>query len=86
MFFSKEGPAENSIQVILFYKFVNISNINDFANNIEMEIMKRNILGRLLVAPDGLNGTLAGKRNDILDFETYCVDHAVKIITTIYMR
>jgi predicted sulfurtransferase len=62
--------------VILFYKFVHLD-ANEFAKTIEYEIDNRYLLGRLLVAPDGLNGTLAGTKRDILSFEKYCVEHPV---------
>lgn len=73
--------SDNNIQVILFYKFVQLDSVKEFARNIETEISDRDLLGRILVAPDGINGTLAGRKVDVLEFEKYCVNHPVFLET-----
>ena len=48
--------------VILFYRYVNIDNVDILRAKLLKFCTALGILGRILVAPEGINGTLAGDR------------------------
>lgn len=50
-------------QVLLYYKFVRIDDPEDFARTHEALCRDLGLLGRVLVAPEGLNGTVSGSPN-----------------------
>ena len=72
------GGAEKfgTLRVILFYKFVDL-NPKVFAPLLERCALERGLSGRLLVAPDGINGTLAGLEAQVRGFEAACISDRV---------
>jgi UPF0176 protein len=51
---------ENSYKVLLYYKYVQIENPEQFAKD-HLEFCKElGLMGRILVAPEGINGTVSG--------------------------
>lgn len=54
--------------VILFYRYVNIIDIDTLRCKLLEECTVNGILGRILIAPEGINGTLAGSISSIETF------------------
>ena len=60
--------------VILFYRYVNIDNVDILRGNLLKVCAALGILGRILIAPEGINGTLAGSITSIEAFIQYMSD------------
>ncbi len=58
-------------KVILYYNFHNISNPQDFRTEQREFCKSHQLKGRIYVSGEGINGTLAGKPEDILAYEKY---------------
>ena len=56
--------------VILFYKFVQVENPEEFAAAQKEVCRALELKGRLLVAPEGINGTFEGKQSQIKKYQT----------------
>ena len=56
---------DNNI-IILFYKYVEIYNVDIMIERIKYLASK--LLGRVLIASEGINGTLSGRKDDINEF------------------
>lgn len=56
--------TSNSI-IILFYKYVLIVDVDYMIDRIRLFAFASNLLGRVLIASEGINGTLSGLQNDI---------------------
>jgi len=60
-----------NIHVILFYKFAEINNPNNFAK-LHLEYCKNSgLLGKVLVAEEGINGSLSGNKDQIESYKSY---------------
>ncbi len=57
--------------ILLYYKFVPIANTNELVEEMKLFCQKHNLLGRIIIAPEGINGTLGGKPSDIKAYKTY---------------
>lgn len=57
--------------VILFYKFIDLDNPALFANTHKDKCRELNILGRMIVAEEGINGTFEGRREDIEKYKEF---------------
>ena len=55
----------NSICIISFYKFIKISNLNSLKLKIEKICKKFETKGTILIAPEGINGTIEGSNLNI---------------------
>lgn len=62
--------------IIAFYKFVNLTNISDLQTAIACICKEKAILGTILLAPEGINGTIAGKDENIATIVTFLRSHA----------
>lgn len=47
-------------KVILFYRYIRLFNVDDLVNIFRSRLHELDILGRLLIAEEGINGTLSG--------------------------
>ncbi|MCI0450206.1 MAG: rhodanese-related sulfurtransferase [Chlorobi bacterium] len=47
-------------RVLLYYKYVNIGNSEEFAENLLIYCQNLGLRGRIIVAPEGINGTCSG--------------------------
>ena len=57
------------MKVILFYKYVQIDDLESLKNS-QIELCKElNLKGRILIAKEGINGTVSGEDNDIALYE-----------------
>ena len=53
---------------IAFYQFVSLENIEQLQKSISKSCQKNKIKGTILLASEGINGTVSGKENDIHKF------------------
>jgi UPF0176 protein len=58
-------------KVILYYKFHPIENPEQFTNDHRGFCQKHNLVGRILIAKEGINGTCAGLPEDIEAYKQY---------------
>jgi len=54
------------MKVAAFYRFLDLDHIETFRNDLLAECKQRSLLGTILVAPEGFNGTLAGEEGAIV--------------------
>ena len=58
-------PEKNEILVAALYKFVEISDLLSLQDNLYNICEENNIMGTILIADEGINGTISGKQNEI---------------------
>ena len=58
-------PNKNEILVAALYKFVEIDDLLFLQNNLYKICEENNIMGTILIADEGINGTISGKHNEI---------------------
>ena len=56
---------KNEILVAALYKFVEIDDLLSLKSNLYEICNKNNIMGTILIANEGINGTISGKTNEI---------------------
>ena len=56
---------ENGCVVVAFYKFFQIENILEFQKSLKLIFESTGIKGTILVAHEGVNGTICGKVYDV---------------------
>ena len=56
---------KNEILVAALYKFVEIDDLLSLQSNLSEICEKNNIMGTILIANEGINGTISGKNNEI---------------------
>ncbi len=57
--------------VLLYYKFVPINNPQELVEQMRSFCQKQNLLGRIIIAKQGINGTVSGTPNDIRAYKEY---------------
>ncbi len=55
----------NNMKVVSFYRFIPVKNIKAIKRLIENKLIKKNIKGTILIATEGINGSVAGEYSDI---------------------
>ena len=55
------------IHIASFYRFMSINNIDGLRNELLMLCRKLNLFGTILISKEGFNGSIAGKKESILD-------------------
>jgi len=63
--------SNDVIDVILFYNFQAIEDVEQFCDEHKKKCLSLNLLGRIYVANEGINGTLAGTRKNIIAYKEY---------------
>jgi UPF0176 protein len=58
-------PKKNEILVAALYKFVEINDLLSLQENLYNICEENNIMGTILIADEGINGTISGKHNEI---------------------
>ena len=58
-------PKKNEILVAALYKFVEINDLLSLQDNLYNICEENNIMGTILIADEGINGTISGKHNEI---------------------
>tara|TARA_B100001093_G_scaffold510557_1_gene576671 strand:+ start:57 stop:977 length:921 start_codon:yes stop_codon:yes gene_type:complete len=56
---------KKQIYIYTFYRFKNLKNIKQIKIQIEKKKENRNIFGTILIAKEGINGTISGTRNEL---------------------
>lgn len=59
------------VKVILYYNFSKIGNIEKFCADHRRKCEELNLMGRVYIAHEGINGTLAGRVDDIKQYKEY---------------
>jgi UPF0176 protein len=59
------GVSDQTFKIAAFYKFVSLPDCRDLRERWEGELRQLRVLGTLLVAEEGVNGTLAGDPPDL---------------------
>ena len=52
-----------------FYKFKKIRNIKKIKNILQSEILYHKLRGTIIVSKEGINGSISGKNNDLLNIK-----------------
>jgi UPF0176 protein len=55
----------DSYEIIAFYKFVEIDDCEVFASELKEQMLDRDIMGTILLATEGINGTICGRPDSI---------------------
>ena len=65
MIYETKMPKKNEILVAALYKFVEINDLLLLKDNLYNICEENNIMGTILIADEGINGTISGKHNEI---------------------
>lgn len=65
------GPKDTPLRVLLYYEFAPIENPLDFRDEHLAFCNEHNLYGRIIVSGEGINGTVAGKKEDIDAYKNY---------------
>ncbi len=57
-------------QTISFYKYVDLENPEPLRDSLRQYCQNLNILGRILIGKEGINGAVSGRKEDIGQFKT----------------
>ena len=61
----KKFYDDDNLVVVAFYKFFDLENLNVFQALLKSIFDKTKIKGTILIASEGVNGTISGKKNEI---------------------
>ena len=61
----KKLNTSNVKIVVAFYKFFEVFNTLELQNSLKLIFIKTEIKGTILIAKEGINGTIAGKKDEI---------------------
>ena len=59
------------IVISSFYKYVNINNLNSFQKEHQQFCNNLKIKGKILISNEGINGTISGSKDKIIEYENY---------------
>ena len=59
------------VYVYTFYRFINLKKIKILKKNLDKFSSNKNIYGTILIAKEGVNGTISGEKNDLNNFISY---------------
>jgi len=62
-------------KIILYYKYVQIDNPEAIVHEHKVFCTQRNLTGRVLIAQEGINGTLAGSDSAIQEYKDFMNNH-----------
>ena len=51
-----------------FYKFKKLNNLKKLKNRLENNLKDYEIRGTIIISPEGVNGTISDKKNNLLKF------------------
>ena len=69
---------KDNIYIYTFYRFKNFIGINSIKINLDKYLKNKLILGTVLLANEGINGTISGTKKDLNEF-IYFIKQALKI-------
>ena len=58
----------NKIKIYSFYKFKSLNNLRNIKQELEKSLNKKKVLGTILIANEGINGTISGSQYDLNTF------------------
>lgn len=67
--------ADRPYRVLLYYKFVPISNPTLVRDEQELQCRSLGLMGRILIAPEGINGTVSGTPQATAAYQAYMQQH-----------
>ena len=59
------------VYVYAFYRFIDLKKIKILKKNLDIFSSNKVIYGTILIAKEGVNGTISGGKNDLDDFISY---------------
>ena len=62
---------KTKFNIISFYEFINLTEIEQLKSELIYFLKKRNSKGTILLAKEGLNGTISIKKNYSLEFKNF---------------
>lgn len=73
----KAEPSQNKYKTILFYRYINISeeNVNSLKDILKAVCGVLDLKGRILIAREGINGTVEGPENEIEIFKKHILSY-----------
>ena len=60
--------ARNQIYIYSFYRFIRLDDLKDIKSKIEKLSLNNMVLGTVLIANEGINGTISGTKNNLDEF------------------
>ncbi|MDX1976486.1 MAG: rhodanese-related sulfurtransferase [Pseudanabaenaceae cyanobacterium bins.68] len=66
--------SSSPVQVVSFYLFVNLTNLEQLQADLEQLCRSHQLLGTVLLAPEGINGAIAGLPGSIQSLQAFWAD------------
>jgi len=73
-------------KVITFYQFINLDNLEKLAQQLKRFCISNKIRGSIILAAEGVNGTLAGLPNNIDGLENYIIELGMANLNVKYSK
>ena len=73
-------------KVIAFYQFINLDNLEKLAQQLKRFCISNKIRGSIILAEEGVNGTLAGLPNNIDGLENYIIELGMANLNVKYSK
>ena len=64
-------PEEKKFEIISFYKFTHLSNLENFQLIIKKYLIDNHLKGTIIISPEGINGTISGKIGFVNEFNKF---------------
>ena len=64
-------PEEENFEIISFYKFAHLNNLEKFQLTIKKYLIDNHLKGTIIISPEGVNGTISGKFGFINEFSNF---------------
>ena len=61
--------------IVALYHFVSLDSIEDWQQSFKHICAENNLFGTILIAPEGINGTIAGSHQNIENFVSWLYEH-----------
>jgi UPF0176 protein len=63
----KERPNSEMHDIAAFYRFVRIEDCETFAPSLKQQMLDRDVMGTILLASEGINGTISGTKQAVAE-------------------
>ncbi len=67
--------APDVCEVVAFYRFVPLDDRENLASRLRDRMIRQNVLGTVLLAPEGINGTISGAPGDVAQIMAFVRAH-----------
>ena len=64
-------PEEEKFEIISFYKFVHLNNLEKFQLSVKKYLIDNRLKGTIIISPEGINGTISGKLGFVNKFNSF---------------